>query len=102
MARRAFVPTIPPPPGTPAPKTANTGLGGPPSAPRSVPPPPSGLSGGMSGGGDRLSSPPGALDGISMAACAQLLDRLASADEGAFIVAWVESVLSGRTRVDST
>ena len=35
-----------------------------------------------------------------MAACAQLLDRLASADEAAFIVAWVESVLSGRTRVD--
>jgi tetratricopeptide (TPR) repeat protein len=41
-------------------------------------------------------------DGISMAACAQLLDRLASADEAAFIVAWVESVLSGRTRVDAS
>jgi tetratricopeptide (TPR) repeat protein len=37
-----------------------------------------------------------------MAACAQLLDRLAAADEAAFIVAWVESVLSGRTRVDSS
>jgi tetratricopeptide (TPR) repeat protein len=36
-----------------------------------------------------------------MAACAQLLDRLAAADEAPFIVAWVESVLSGRTRVDS-
>ena len=41
-------------------------------------------------------------DGISMAACAQLLDRLASADESAFIVAWVESVLSGRSRVDAS
>ena len=37
-----------------------------------------------------------------MAACAQLLDRLAAADEAPFIVAWVESVLSGRSRVDST
>jgi tetratricopeptide (TPR) repeat protein len=51
-------------------------------------------------GGERLSSPPSALEGISMAAAAQLLDRLAAADEGTFIVAWVESVMSGRTRVD--
>ncbi len=35
-----------------------------------------------------------------MAAAAQLLDRLAAADEAPFIVAWVESVLSGRSRVD--
>src|SRR5437763_15895256 len=100
MARRAFVPTIPPPPGTPSPSGGpggHSGLGGPPSAPRTVPPPPSGLS----GGGERLSSPPGSvggLDGISMAACAQLLDRLAAADEASFIVGWVESVMSGRTR----
>ncbi len=37
-----------------------------------------------------------------MAACAQLLDRLAAADEAAFIVQWVESVLGGRSRVDSS
>ena len=79
-------------PGTPSPATDS---GGPPSAPRTVPPPPSGMA-----GGDRLSSPPSALEGISIAACAQLLDRLAAADEAPFIVAWIESVLSGRTRVD--
>ena len=37
-----------------------------------------------------------------MAACAQLLDRLAAADEAAFIVAWIESVLGGRSRIDSS
>ena len=31
-----------------------------------------------------------------MAAAAQLLDRLAAADEAPFIVAWVESVMAGR------
>ena len=39
---------------------------------------------------------------VSMAACAQLLDRLAAADEAAFIVAWIESVLGGRSRIDSS
>src|ERR1700677_2824947 len=97
MARRAFVPTIPPPPGTPPPNAGagSGGMGGPPSAPRTVPPPPSGMA-----GSERLSSAPTALEGISMAAAAQLLDRPAAADEGAFIVAWVESVMSARTRVD--
>jgi tetratricopeptide (TPR) repeat protein len=35
-------------------------------------------------------------------ACAQLLDRLAAADEGPFIAGWIESVLSARTRTDPT
>lgn len=50
-------------------------------------PPPSGL--------------PGA-DGISIAACAQLLDRLAAADEAPFIATWIEGVLAGRTRTDAS
>jgi len=40
------------------------------------------------------------VEGISMAAAAQLLDRLAAADEGPFIVSWIESSLAGRSRVD--
>ena len=39
---------------------------------------------------------------VSMAATVQLLDRLASADEGAFIVSWIEAVLAVRSRVDPT
>ncbi|MDP9036615.1 MAG: hypothetical protein M3O50_17570 [Myxococcota bacterium] len=39
-------------------------------------------------------------DGVSIAACAQLLDRLAAADEGPFIASWLEGVLSGRARTD--
>jgi tetratricopeptide (TPR) repeat protein len=39
-------------------------------------------------------------DGVTMSSAAQLLDRLAAADEAPFIVAWIESVLAGRTRVD--
>ena len=70
-------PSVPPPP-----PTGNTL----PDSRRSVPPP-SGL--------------PGA-DGISIASCSQLLDRLAAADEAPFIASWIESVLSGRTRTDST
>jgi len=50
-------------------------------------PPPSGL--------------PGA-DGISIAASAQLLDRLAAADEAPFIASWIEGVLAGRTRTDAS
>jgi tetratricopeptide (TPR) repeat protein len=42
----------------------------------------------------------GLADGVSLTAASQLLDRLASADEGPFIVAWIESVLAGRSRVD--
>jgi tetratricopeptide (TPR) repeat protein len=44
---------------------------------------------------------PGA-DGVSIAACSQLLDRLAAADEAPFIATWIEGVLSGRTRTDPT
>ena len=48
-----------------------------------------------------LSGAPGG-DGVSVAACAQLLDRLAAADEGPFIASWIESALAGRTRIDPT
>ncbi|MDP9001800.1 MAG: hypothetical protein M3O46_17005, partial [Myxococcota bacterium] len=41
-------------------------------------------------------------EGVSIAACAQLLDRLAAADEAPFIATWIESVLGGRVRADST
>jgi tetratricopeptide (TPR) repeat protein len=41
-------------------------------------------------------------DGVSIAACSQLLDRLAAADEAPFIAGWIESVLAGRIRGDST
>ena len=112
MARRAFLPTLPPPPsGGPPP----SGIpGGPPSAPRmggtggpppsqrvppSVRPPPSGAN--LDSG--RISGPPGpALDAINVVSAAQLLDRLAAADEAPFIVTWLESVLTGRARIDPT
>jgi tetratricopeptide (TPR) repeat protein len=41
-------------------------------------------------------------EGVSIAACSQLLDRLAAADEAPFIATWIESVLSGRLRSDPT
>jgi tetratricopeptide (TPR) repeat protein len=41
-------------------------------------------------------------EGIPVAAVAQLLDRLSAADQGPFVAAWVESVLSARTRSDPT
>ena len=62
-------PSVPPAPGS----------GSLPDSRRSVPPP----------------SMPGA-DAVSIAACSQLLDRLAAADEAPFIAAWIEGVLSGR------
>lgn len=46
------------------------------------------------------SSPATALDGIPIGACAQLLDRLAAADDAAFIVSWIENAVSGRTRIE--
>jgi tetratricopeptide (TPR) repeat protein len=67
----------------------------------SVPPPPA--SGALPD--SRRSVPPSTLpgtDGVSIAACAQLLDRLAAADEAPFIASWIEGVLSGRTRTDPT
>jgi tetratricopeptide (TPR) repeat protein len=39
---------------------------------------------------------------VSIAVVAQLLDRLAAADEAPFIATWIESVLAGRVRSDST
>jgi tetratricopeptide (TPR) repeat protein len=57
----------------------------------------------MSGGGDRLSSPPhggAGVDTVAMHAVTQLLDRLAAADESQFLVAWTEQMLSGRSRLD--
>ncbi len=53
----------------------------------------------------RRSVPPPSLpssDGVSIAACAQLLDRLAAGDQAPFIASWIESVLSGRNRTDPT
>jgi tetratricopeptide (TPR) repeat protein len=56
----------------------------------------------------RRSVPPPALpngasaDVVSIAACAQLLDRLAAGDQAPFIASWIESVLSGRNRTDPT
>ena len=41
-------------------------------------------------------------EGVSLAACAQLLDRLAATDEGPFIATWIEGVLAGRARTDPT
>src|SRR5262249_49548869 len=62
------------------------GISVPPGPRRSVPPP------SVPGGG--------VVEGVALAAVAQLLDRLASADEGPFIVTWIESVLAGKSRVD--
>jgi tetratricopeptide (TPR) repeat protein len=69
--------------------------------PRASAPPPPG-SGPLP---DRRSVPPSShagAEGVSVAACAQLLDRLAAADEGPFIAGWIENVLSARTRTDPT
>ena len=47
--------------------------------------------------------PPAAIpgvEGVSLAACSQLLDRLAANDEGPFIANWIEAVLSSKGRVD--
>jgi tetratricopeptide (TPR) repeat protein len=41
-------------------------------------------------------------EGVSTAACAQLLDRLAAADQAPFIAAWIEGVTSSRNRNDPT
>src|SRR5271166_5909098 len=116
MARRAFVPPpnlapelTPPPGGSAYPLRSQPPVGGsrktvpPPSAtplPRSpsAAPPASGMI-----PDSRRSSPPPSLpssDVVSIAACAQLLDRLAATDQAQFIVSWIESVLSARTRSD--
>ncbi|HEX4446880.1 MAG TPA: hypothetical protein VH044_09095 [Polyangiaceae bacterium] len=41
-------------------------------------------------------------EGVSIAACAQLLDRLAASDQAPFIATWIEGVLSARNRTDPT
>jgi tetratricopeptide (TPR) repeat protein len=41
-------------------------------------------------------------DGVSIAACSQLLDRLSTADEAPFMATWIEGVLAGRVRSEST
>jgi tetratricopeptide (TPR) repeat protein len=41
-------------------------------------------------------------EGISVVACAALLDRLAAADDWAFVAGWLESMLAGRPRPDPT
>jgi tetratricopeptide (TPR) repeat protein len=53
----------------------------------------------------RRSVPPPAMpsnEGVSIAACAQLLDRLAASDQAPFIATWIEGVLSARNRTDPT
>src|SRR3974390_3312244 len=119
MARRAFVPpptfgteSLPRAPGGgPSARTSSLTLSGlrasaPPPAPlpparASVPPAP----GSGSLPESRRSLAPAPLpgsDGVSIAVVAQLLDRLAAADEAPFIASWIESVLAGRVRSDST
>src|SRR5262252_9216878 len=117
MARRAFVP--PPTFGTEPLSRPGTGTSTRPSSLtlsglRSTAPPPSVPPGRTSvppapGSGNlpesRRSLAPAPLpgsDGVSIAVVAQLLDRLAAADEAPFIAAWIESVLAGRMRSDST
>ncbi len=78
----------PRPPGAIAPLNPPPASGMLPDARRSVPPPP--LPNGAGG------------DVVSIAACAQLLDRLAASDQAPFIASWIESVLSGRNRTDPT
>src|SRR5580698_1686716 len=126
MARRAFVP-----PPTLAPDSTSRGSTPPPSrSPASsgqrgtIPPPATSPSVAPRSNGSiaplapapasgmlpdaRRSVPPPALpngangDVVSIAACAQLLDRLAASDQAPFIAGWIESVLSGRNRTDPT
>jgi len=47
-------------------------------------------------------NPLATFDGISSVACAQLLDRLAAADEAPFVASWIESTLAGRAGTDPT
>ena len=74
--------------GSIAPLAAPPASGMLPDARRSVPPPP-------------LANGPNP-DTVSIAACAQLLDRLAASDQAPFIASWIEGVLAGRNRADPT
>ncbi len=115
MARRVFVPppafAAEPSPranrvtGVPPPSKSASSVGlrttSTPARPSGVPPAP----GSAAGPDTRRSVAPSALpgnDGISAAACAQLLDRLAAADQAPFIAGWIESVTSARNRTDPT
>src|ERR1019366_5045520 len=124
MARRAFVPppilapeSTPRASAPPPSRTPSRGSAPPPSASASgMPMPrPSGSIAPLApapGSGmlpdTRRTVPPPALpngangDVVSIAACAQLLDRLAASDQAPFIAGWIESVLSGRNRTDPT
>jgi tetratricopeptide (TPR) repeat protein len=42
------------------------------------------------------------MEGVSIPATAQLLDRLAAADQSPFIASWIESAMAGRNRTDPT
>ncbi len=113
MARRAFVPppTLAPdasprpsrPSSLPSPSRSSPSIGprasAPPARPSVAPVAP--------GSGPlpdtRRSVPPSTLptlENVSIAACAQLLDRLAAADQAAFITSWIENTMAGRTRTD--
>src|SRR5579883_1091242 len=119
MARRAFVPpptlstdstprsggslSVRPPPaiGSVGPRPSAPPPMPVPTARPSAPPPPG--SGSLPDARRSVApaSLPGA-EGVSIAACSQLLDRLAAADEAPFIAVWIEGVLAGRGRGDST
>jgi tetratricopeptide (TPR) repeat protein len=45
---------------------------------------------------------PSRAEGVPIVACAQLLDRLAAADEAPFLASWIESTLAGRGRTEPT
>src|SRR5580704_773785 len=127
MARRAFVPpptlapdstpraSTPPPSRSPA-SSGQRGSVPPPATSPSVAPRPAvgsiaplapAPASGMLPDARRSVPPPGLPNGnngdvVSIAACAQLLDRLAASDQAPFIASWIESVLSGRNRTDPT
>jgi tetratricopeptide (TPR) repeat protein len=118
MARRAFVPppsfateSAPRPGGLVPARATSVGAVGlrPSSPPPASSPPPRPTGPPPPGSGtlpeQRRTIAPTAIpgsEGVSIAACSQLLDRLAAADEAPFVASWIESVLSGRLRSDPT
>jgi len=70
---------------------------------QSVPPPRSTLSPPASNGlGSRRSLPPpgSSSEGVPVAACAQLVDRLAATEDAPFVVNWIEGVACARGRTE--
>src|SRR5580692_10594219 len=59
-------------------------------------------SSGVAQNDERRSSPPSAAmsEAIPAAACAQLLDRLAAADQAPFVASWIENLASARGRLE--